>query len=67
METKGFSVRLDPKQSAKLRSLARQSGRNRSQVVQRLIDFASENPDAQQALGIWQIEFAEDPRSERAP
>ena len=50
MKKKMISFRLDPPDVFRLNTLARQTGRNRSEVLRRLILLA-ENPEAVQWLG----------------
>lgn len=46
-------MKLGAKERIYLERLARESGRSRGQVLQRLIIFAVNSPDALRALGAW--------------
>ena len=50
---KQLSIRLDNLQAIYLQRLAKESGRAQGQVLQRLIVYAVNSPDALKALGIW--------------
>ena len=53
MNGKQLSVKLDPKQAIYLDRLARESGRSKGAVIQRLIIHAMNSQDALRFLGIW--------------